>query len=364
MKKRILFILHYPPPVHGAAMVGQYIRESDIINETFDAKYVNLSLSISVEEIGKNGFQKWSRYFKILWTSLRAIYNFKPNLVYLTLTSSGLGFYKDATIAVLAKLMGKKVVYHFHNKGVSKKNSPIKHFVNKIVFKNAKVILLSDYLYYDIEKYVTPNNVSYCPNGIPQIKNLEKREVRNNNKVELLFLSNLIESKGVFVLLDACKILVDKSIRFNCTFVGGEGDINAVEFNEKRSVLNLQNHVQYVGKKYGKEKEEIYFNSDIFVLPTYYDNECFPLVLLEAMQFSLPVVTTTEGGIREIVDDSSTGCIVSPLNAEELAIKLEELIVNPVKRIAMGEKGRMRYKENFTLKQFELQLKEIFIKML
>ena len=60
-----------------------------------------------------------------------------------------------------------------------------------------------------------------------------------------------------------------------------------------------------MGRKYGEEKERLFRESDIFVFPTYYDIECFPLVLLEAMQYGLPCVNTDEGGIRDIVVNDS-----------------------------------------------------------
>ena len=43
MKQKILFIMHMPPPVHGAAMVGQYIHDSKLINDKFDSHYINLT---------------------------------------------------------------------------------------------------------------------------------------------------------------------------------------------------------------------------------------------------------------------------------------------------------------------------------
>ena len=58
MKAKILFILHYPPPVHGAAMVGQYIQESNKINNVFEGRYINLGTSRSIDEIGKGGIKK------------------------------------------------------------------------------------------------------------------------------------------------------------------------------------------------------------------------------------------------------------------------------------------------------------------
>ena len=73
------------------------------------------------------------------------------------------------------------------------------------------------------------------------------------------------------------------------------------KLNQKINDLNLQEYVTYLGKKYGDYKYEIFQSSDIFVFPTFYHNECFPLVLLEAMMFGLPVISTSEGGIPDIV---------------------------------------------------------------
>ena len=41
MKPKILFVMYMPPPVHGAAMVGQYIHDSKLINREFDCHYIN-----------------------------------------------------------------------------------------------------------------------------------------------------------------------------------------------------------------------------------------------------------------------------------------------------------------------------------
>ena len=50
---RILFIMHMPPPVHGAAMVGKYIHDSRLVNEAFDCRYINLATAANLEDIGK-----------------------------------------------------------------------------------------------------------------------------------------------------------------------------------------------------------------------------------------------------------------------------------------------------------------------
>ena len=54
-KPRILFILHLPPPIHGAAMMGKYIHDSQIINDNFNCDYINLTLAKDMHDIGKGG---------------------------------------------------------------------------------------------------------------------------------------------------------------------------------------------------------------------------------------------------------------------------------------------------------------------
>ena len=49
-KSNILFIMHMPPPVHGAAMMGKYIHDSKLINSTFDCHYINLTIAKSLQD--------------------------------------------------------------------------------------------------------------------------------------------------------------------------------------------------------------------------------------------------------------------------------------------------------------------------
>lgn len=356
MNNKVLFILHLPPPVHGSSMVGQYIKDSFLVNEEFDARYINLGTSQTIDEIGKNPIKKVGSYLKIIGNTFYHLLFFKPDLVYLAITAKGIGFYKDVVIAFLVKLFGVPLVLHFHNKGVSENQDRFfDNLLYKILFKNTKVILLSKYLYYDIRKYVKETGVFYCPNGIPEIQS-QITKAASNDKVQLLFLSNLIESKGVFVLLEACKQLQIKQLSFYCTFVGGEGDITAQQFNQNVAALGLEEIVHYVGRKYGAEKNAELSKATIFILPTFYHNECFPLTLLEAMQFALPVISTFEGGISDIVEDGVTGFLVPQKDAEAIANKLEILIKNAELREQMGVAGIERYKRKFTLHTFETKL--------
>ena len=357
MDRKILFLLHLPPPIHGSAMVGQYIKDSKIINTNFDAQYINLSTSKTIDEIGKNPLVKISRYLKILFQVIISLIKDNPGVIYLAITAKGVGFYKDYPIALLAKLFRKKLVLHYHNKGVGiNQHRSFDSLLYRILFKNSKLILLSECLYEDVVKFVKREDVFLCPNGIPIPNAIEEVLPKNNMVSQLLFLSNLIESKGVLVLLAALKKLKDNGIKFHCYFVGGEGDISSEQLNKKISDFNLEEYVTYLGKKYGDDKYEIFQSSDIFVFPTFYHNECFPLVLLEAMMFGLPVISTSEGGIPDIVKNGETGFVIDKQNPNQLAEKIKWFIDNPEEAILMGEKGREYFLENYTLEVFENRL--------
>lgn len=355
---KIIFLLHLPPPIHGSSMVGESIKNSTIINDSFECSYLNLLVSRVLNETGKTSSMKILRFVGVWFSLLGNIINKKPEVCYLALTASGTAFYKDVLLVALLRLFKIKRVYHLHNKGVSEnETNKIQHFFYRFVFNGAEVILLSNQLYKDVETFVPLSNVHVCANGIVDTTMKFERKTYTKKTVKILFLSNLMESKGVFELLDACTILQQRGIEFECNLVGAEGDLNASQFSEKVKQKQLSGKIKYLGKKYGKDKHDVFADADIFIHPTL--NDCFPLVLLEAMQYSLPIVSTFEGGIPDIVDENVTGFLVPQKNAVALAEKLEMLIENSELRQQMGKAGRQKFDEKFTLEKFEHKLNEI-----
>lgn len=113
------------------------------------------------------------------------------------------------------------------------------------------------------------------------------------------------------------------------------------------------------GKKYNGDKNVFFDNADIFVFPTYYYNECFPLVLLEAMEHAVPCISTGEGGVSAIIDDGVNGFMVERQDAGALADKIEFLLIHPEERARMGTAGHQKFKNEFTLPKFETRMKQI-----
>ncbi|MGZ8556849.1 MAG: glycosyltransferase family 4 protein [Chitinophagaceae bacterium] len=356
MKTSILFILHLPPPVHGAALMGAYVKSSKEVRDNFDCHFINLSASKSIGSIGKLGMKKVLFFFQLLLSTTKALLKKNYDVCYVTITSHGTAFYKDLFVVTILKIFRKKILLHFHNKGIIEGSAAnnINNYLYKFVLggKKTRVVLLSPFLYYDIKKYVEPSRVYYCANGIPAPGMPDDvSEKKLAGPVRILFLSNMMMAKGVFVLLDACVLLSKSNISFECHFVGDWLDISETTFDQKVKELHLSGKIFAYGKKYGQEKNAFYQQSDIFVFPSL--DEAFPLVLLEAMQFKLPIVASDVGGVQEIVIDKQTGFVVQRNDAEALACKLLSLIKDASLRNSMGISGKKRFEDNFTLEKFE-----------
>lgn len=371
VKPTVLFILHLPPPVHGAAMVGKYIHDSRIVNDKFRCHYINLTTARTLQDIGKGGLGKLWRFAGLLARIIYKVREVRPQLVYVTPNAAGGAFYKDFIVVQLLKAMGCKVVVHYHNKGVrTRQDRWLDDRLYRRFFRGLKVILLAEALYDDIKKYVKREDVLVCPNGIPDFEPLtenggtvsgerqesETSDVSNEPVPHLLFLSNLIESKGVLVLLDALKSLKERGCQLVCDFVGGEtAEMDAARFADEIAKRGLQGVALYHGRKYGDEKETFWQRADLFVFPTFYPNECFPLVLLEAMQHGVACISTREGGITGIIEEGENGLPVPQRDSEALAQAIEMLLRDKERRTVMGQKGRERFEHQFTLPVFERQ---------
>ena len=360
--RKILCILQLPPPLHGASLMNNYVINSEVIRNSFDTDVVNLQFSKSVKELEKFSFLKLYKAFFYGFEIVNRVVIQKPDLVYFSLAPKGFAFYRDAFYVFLLKLLKRRIVFHLHGKGIKResKNNFLKRYIYKYVFKNTHVICLSEHLSEDISE-VYRSVAFIVPNGIeiePKFNRIVNRF--NRSCPQILFLSNYICNKGILILIEALGILHNQGYLFNARLVGAPADLTIEILENTITNQNLTEVAKVLGPLYGDDKFLEFQNADIFVFPTFYENEASPLVILEAMQFSLPVISTFEGGIPEIVIDKETGFLVETYNAQMLAEKIAILLKDENKRIEMGKKGYERFINNYTLNHFENKMNKTF----
>jgi len=364
MKPLVLCLLHLPPPDYGVTLFNQKII-SGLLSEEFSLKTLAINTSRRLEDIERFSFSKIAVFLCAWFNLLGLLSRSRYALCYFSITPTGAAFYRDILFVGLLKAFRVKILYHLHGKGISRQKGKLTKALYKWCFRNACLIQLSPVLFYDIQDYARKQDVFVLPNGIEDAcagKFSDCRGARSReHKVNILFLSNMVKSKGVFDLLEAASIIKAKGYNFRLVFAGAWFDITAEEFDQRVKEFRLENETAYLGFKKGVEKDAIFMAADIFVYPT--RNDTFPLVLLEALHWGLPVISTREGGIPDIIDDNFNGFLISPGDVKTLAERIEVLINDRGLRERMGFAGREKFLSEYTFDRCQNRLRDIFNKV-
>lgn len=228
----------------------------------------------------------------------------------------------------VAKALGKKVIIHLHC------GSQIHEIWNKdysYLFSVADVsLLLSENLLHMVEEHTGKGrDYRVCYNPCPQIS----KEPVLQKKKQILFSGTLYAGKGYQDLIRAFAKIAKKYPDWNVVLAGnGEVEKGRAIFKE----LGIANQVEFLGWVSGEQKDKVFRESMIFCLPSY--AEGFPMAVLDAWAYGLPVITTPVGGIPDVAKDGENMLLFNPGDIDALAHQLEKMIIdeNLRNRIALA----------------------------
>jgi glycosyltransferase involved in cell wall biosynthesis len=155
-----------------------------------------------------------------------------------------------------------------------------------------------------------------------------------------VFIGRLGVEKGVDFLLSAIKKA--GNLRFK---IVGDGPL-AQCLEDKQKNLHLQN-VEFCGYKAKEDALSMLGRASFLVLPSIW-YEGFPMVILEAMSLGKPVITTSLGGLPEIIRDGYNGFLVPPGDADALAEKIKMLVNDRTLCENLGQNARREYEVKYT----------------
>jgi len=361
MKGKILLFLKVPPPITGATLMNQRVCRSTLLRNTFDVHSIEISYQKTLTNMGKFSLKKVSKVIEVIGKLIAELRCFKPDLVYFQISPHGIAFLRDSTYALIMKLFRVKIVYHLHGKGISNKGKLVK-LLYKGIFQNEYIICLSRLLAYDVQD-VYRGRIRFVPNGIEDYYNGELGEVRDRHDVcNIIFLSNLSQSKGIFDFLQVMSRLRADNVSFHAWIVGADNRVTKNELLAMIKDMNMTDIVEYLGQLYDKRKHEILRQSDILLYPTHED--AFPNVVIEATMHALPVVAYNEGAIPDMIENGVNGFVVPKADVEQLYLRTRDLLFNRDLRNEMGRKSRNLYECRFTLSHFEENMKKTFLDIL
>jgi len=159
---------------------------------------------------------------------------------------------------------------------------------------------------------------------------------RNADIIKLLFVGRVVKLKGLELLLPVIKRL-EKNIHL---IIAGDGP-ELSEIKNMAEDLKIADRVDYKGYIEGDSLKKCYEESDVFILPT--KNDCYGLVILEAMCAGLPVIVSKYAdGAPDLVEDNVTGYIIDPYDPDQVESKIKNLLSDKRKLFEMGKAGRKK----------------------
>ena len=205
-------------------------------------------------------------------------------------------------------------------------------------------------------------NVTTVPNGIsaPDPRRLvEPAAVRSGLGIDraqplIVCAARLEVEKDIESLIAALPAVLAVAPEATCV-IAGEGTLRT-KLAAQISALGIGESVRLAG--FLEDALSLINAADILVLPSL--AEPFGLVLIEAMSMGKPVIATNAGGPREIVKDGITGLLVPPADPVALGEAIVSLIIDEPWRIAMGDQGRRRFREKYTVAQMTAATLEIY----
>jgi len=264
------------------------------------------------------------------------------------------------------KKQGAKIVLHYHMDVVGEG-------ILKIIFKIHKILILprivkmADKVIFTTMDYgqhsdlarrleKEPDKFIEVPNGVdsqnfsPQAKDeslLRKYQIAKDEKV-VLFVGGLDKAhyfKGVEYLIEAMSRLRQAKYTWKLVIVG-EGELRQ-EYLDLATQLKINSKVVFTGYVPNEDLPKYYNLAEVVVLPSVDKSEAFGLTLVEAMSCGKPVVASDLAGVRSVVTEKVDGLLAQVKNVDDLATKINYLLINPQEASDFGRAGLRKVKMKY-----------------
>lgn len=195
------------------------------------------------------------------------------------------------------------------------------------------------------------NSIDIDEKYITKIYEYKNKKLRDKRYIDLVFLGRLEEHKGIKLLIDYIIKINDSSIKLH---IAGDGPLSTYIQG-----LNVDNIVYY-GKLEKSDLDKLLKNSDIMVAPSLW-YEPFGRIVIDAYKYSMPVISTGMGGLKELIKDGETGYILNFNNIKEFeqVLKLYKNKNLLLKQMNNCKHESLNFCNNKIVKQYELIYKKL-----
>ena len=350
-KIKIAIIGPLPPPWMGPSFATEMILNS-ALKDKFQIIHLDTSDRRPLANIGKLDFRNITLALFHVFKLFSVLLLDPCPLVYLPISQSPVGFLRDAFFVIGAKITNAKVAVHLRGSNFRNMyehaNGFIKMIVRFVFNLVDAVIVLCPSVAPIFSGLVGPEKIKIVPNGLGVSQDSSNRCKPAPGTI--LYLSGLMRPKGFFDVIQSVPLVRDRiGAAVTFTFAGEWRS----RTDQRQTMMFIEDHsiasaIHFSGVIESQErKREVFANADIFVFPPS-EPEGQPWVLIEAMAAGLPIITTDQGCIREMVIDGENGFIVEKQHPEQIAEKIIILLTNRTLRRTMGRRSRERFLKYYT----------------
>lgn len=348
-KNKLLLIGPFPDPISGVSLANKVVKDILEKSKEYSPDFINTSYPVFEDAIGSFSFKKLIFFLTL---NSKAIKILKSDIIYMTPGQTFFGVAKYFVFILLSSLLRKKLIIHVHGNYLGKHYQELKGikkiFLSYLLSKFNKGIVLSNSLVNNLSPFLEKNKIFIAPNFAENYL-YEDRMPIITTKLQIVYLSNLMEEKGILYLLDALKILEENNVPYHAKIAG---NIDSKLEDSIREKLSKLKSTEYKGVLVGVEKKELLNWSNVFILPTFYKMEGQPISILEALSTNNAIITTNHAGIPDIIKDKQNGFFVKKRNAIDIAEKLIFLSNNPIMLKEFIIFNRNYFLNSFTLDKF------------
>jgi glycosyltransferase involved in cell wall biosynthesis len=360
--KKILMIGPFPPVVNGVTVSNDFLYKS-LLSKGNQVSIINT-------ETGKIASMQGDKISLLKIVTFLSIYKniFKiagKDVIYMTIGQTFWGIAKYSPFICYCWLASIPYVFHIHGGYLSKcylsMSRRKQRIINALITKSSCVIALSESLAADIKNVFTKAHVEVVENFYDEALIQPALERTEDSMPHFLFLSNLMLGKGILEFLEALIMLQNTHKLDFKVALAGNIEKGMREEIEKR-VTQLGNKIYFFGLADFNKKKELLHWSDIFVLPTWYIMEGQPLSIIESYVTNNIVISTHQGGIKDI-SNYETFFKVDVKNPQMLA----EIMKNTAEQLPLLTLNIHRTatltKQRFNPEQFSGKIFNIFNKV-
>ena len=341
----LLIISHFPPPVHGFAVISSAIAEH--VSQWRPVTKVNLARPSRIT--AWKHLRQMSRAIAVSASLLPRRINGAQEIS--LGVNGGLGLLYNILLLAVARGLGYRTVLHHHTYGYITRHSRLMAVLCALGGAKLEHVFLAHSMARQFQARYGNTKVAHVLENalfVPPTPALD----RAPGPLRIGLLSNLSREKGLYDFLATATLLREAGLDAEMYLAGPAGaeDLGAI------NAAVADGLVHWSGPLYGAEKDAFFAKIDLFLFPTRYVFEAQPTVIYEAMAAGAPVIAFDRGAIKEQVQD----CLAVVDQADDFARRALDIIA-PLSRDgapALPEKARALHAE--TSQKAALSLRQIY----